>query len=70
MLDFNRHYHDEICGSGPLPFTTLDTKPGKKDTSPACLGWPTTYTVTNSNCDEKRIGPCVTKGATKASGNQ
>ena len=61
MLDFNRRYYDEICGSGPFPFSALDAKPGKKDTSPTSLGWPNRFNPENSNCDEKRTGPCVAK---------
>lgn len=65
MLDFNRHYYDEICGNSPSRNTRFDAKPGKDDSYGTSLVTPKTIRLEYTNADEKRFGPCVAKAPTE-----
>lgn len=64
MLDFNRHFYDEICGNSPSRNTRFDAKPGKDDYYGTGIHIPQTFRIEDSDCDQKRIGPCNVKSAT------
>ena len=63
MLDFNKNYYDEICGNPPTRNTRFDGKPGKDESDYIGDSIPKTFRIEDSDCDQKRYGPCSIKGA-------